>query len=62
MFQCDTNMLFSHRPLIVLNSNRLIREAFVKRSEEFANRPIMYDLDYMDLFDGASQHIFSLQK
>ena len=35
--------------MIVLNSNRLIREAMVKRGEEFATCPAMYDMEYTEM-------------
>lgn len=38
--------------MIIINSHRLIKEAFIKRGEDFANRPVMYGLNQMNLFDG----------
>ena len=42
--------------MIILNSHRLIKEAFVKRGEDFANRPQMYALDFSGLTDGKKDN------
>lgn len=42
-------LMMGKKPVIVLNSNRLIREALVKKGEEFATCPAMYDLDYTEM-------------
>ena len=40
------------RPMIVINSHRIIREAFIRRAEVFSNRPVMHELEKMCLYDG----------
>ena len=38
--------------MIVINSHRIIREAFIRRAEVFSNRPVMHELEKMCLYDG----------
>lgn len=47
------------RPMIIINSHRLIKEAFIKRGEDFANRPVMYGLNQMNLFDELFNHHYT---